>query len=107
VRPPHGKHTGHSFIRDNGELPTEGQLPILPGTATIGRMLGKESYATGVIGKWGLGGPGTSGEPNRQGFDHWFGYLCQCTCCAQKMQYLSIPTKLRLKSIAIEKDSSG
>ncbi len=72
-----GKHTGHAFIRDNGELPTEGQRPIPAGTATIGRMLQDAGYETAVIGKWGLGGPGSSGEPNKQGFDHWFGYLCQ------------------------------
>jgi arylsulfatase A-like enzyme len=40
-------------------------------------MLQDAGYVTGVIGKWGLGGPGDSGEPNRQGFDHWYGYLCQ------------------------------
>jgi len=32
---------------------------------------------TGAMGKWGLGGPGSSGAPNQQGFDHWYGYLCQ------------------------------
>ena len=72
-----GLHTGHSFIRDNGEQPTEGQRPIPAGTETMGRMLQREGYTTGVIGKGGLGGPGSEGEPNRQGFDHWFGYLCQ------------------------------
>jgi len=72
-----GKHTGHSYIRDNGELPTEGQRPIPPDTETIGRMLQQSGYKTGVVGKWGLGGPGSTGEPNQQGFDHWFGYLCQ------------------------------
>src|SRR5262249_2634837 len=28
-----------------------------------------------VIGKWGLGQPGTTGEPNKQGFDYAFGFL--------------------------------
>jgi len=72
-----GKHTGHAFIRDNGRLPTEGQRPIPAGTTTIASMLKGAGYTTCAIGKWGLGGPGTEGEPNRQGFDHWFGYLCQ------------------------------
>jgi arylsulfatase len=72
-----GKHTGHAYIRDNGELPTEGQRPLPEGTFTLGRMLQLQGYVTCVIGKWGLGGPDSSGEPNRQGFDHWFGYLCQ------------------------------
>lgn len=72
-----GRHMGHAWIRDNGELPTEGQRPIPAGTETIGRMLQRAGYRTAVIGKWGLGGPGSTGEPNLQGFDHWFGYLCQ------------------------------
>ena len=72
-----GYHTGHSYIRDNGELPTEGQRPIPDSTLTLAEILKSAGYRTGVVGKWGLGGPGTEGEPNRQGFDHWFGYLCQ------------------------------
>ncbi len=34
-------------------------------------------YVTAAMGKWGLGGPGTTGAPNRQGFDLFYGYLCQ------------------------------
>ena len=29
------------------------------------------------MGKWGLGPPGSEGDPLRQGFDHFFGYNCQ------------------------------
>ena len=72
-----GLHTGHSFIRDNGELPTEGQLAIPDETLTLAEVLRDAGYATGIFGKWGLGGPDTEGVPNRQGFDDWFGYLCQ------------------------------
>jgi arylsulfatase A-like enzyme len=82
-----GLHSGHAYIRDNDELSErgdvwgdttiEGQRPILPDTYTLGRLFQDAGYATGAIGKWGLGGPGSSGEPNRQGFDHWYGYLCQ------------------------------
>jgi arylsulfatase A len=72
-----GKHTGHASIRDNGELPTEGQRPIPSGTFTLGHLLQKVGYKTACIGKWGLGGPGSTGEPNKQGFDYFYGYLCQ------------------------------
>ncbi len=82
-----GQHTGHAYIRDNDEmgergdvwhdLSLEGQRPLLPGTSTIGTFLQDQGYATAAIGKWGLGGPGSSGEPNRQGFDLFYGYLCQ------------------------------
>ena len=33
-------------------------------------MVNKKGYATAAIGKWGLGHFGTTGEPNKQGFDH-------------------------------------
>ena len=82
-----GKHTGHTYIRNNDEMSErgdvwhdpelEGQRPLLPDTVTIGTLLQTAGYTTGAIGKWGLGGPGSTGEPNRQGFDHWYGYLCQ------------------------------
>ncbi|NOR54403.1 MAG: sulfatase-like hydrolase/transferase [Candidatus Aminicenantes bacterium] len=82
-----GKHTGHSYIRGNDEMNErgdvwkdrnlEGQRPLLPNTYTIGTLYQKAGYTTGAVGKWGLGGPGDSGEPNKQGFDHWYGYLCQ------------------------------
>ncbi len=82
-----GLHTGHAYIRDNDEMPErgdvwhdltlEGQRPLPAGTYTVGTLLKDAGYVTGAIGKWGLGGPASSGEPNRQGFDHWYGYLCQ------------------------------
>ena len=30
-----------------------------------------------MVGKWGLGAPNTSGLPNNQGFDFFYGYNCQ------------------------------
>jgi arylsulfatase len=78
-----GLHTGHAFVRDNREKggwgpdEPEGQLDLPAGTVTVGHLLRRAGYATGAIGKWGLGGPGSSGDPDRQGFDHWYGYLCQ------------------------------
>jgi arylsulfatase A-like enzyme len=72
-----GMHTGHSLVRDNKSTPPEGQHPIPPDTATLARLLQKRGYATGAFGKWGLGGPGSTGVPQKQGFDRFFGYLCQ------------------------------
>jgi arylsulfatase A len=72
-----GLHIGHAHIRANRELKPEGQEPLPPGTFTLGQLFQRAGYATACIGKWGLGGPGSTGEPNRQGFDHFFGYLCQ------------------------------
>jgi len=72
-----GQHSGHAFIRDNGEMPTEGQRAIPDGTETMAEVLARAGYRTGAFGKWGLGGPDSEGEPNRQGFEQWLGYLCQ------------------------------
>jgi arylsulfatase A len=64
-----GLHTGHAWIRGNGDI------PLRPEDVTMAEMLRGAGYRTAVIGKWGLGTPGTTGEPNRQGFDHAFGFL--------------------------------
>lgn len=78
-----GKHLGHAEIRSNlparAKLPefTEGQYPLSAEAVTFVQMLQKAGYATGAMGKWGLGPVGSTGEPNRKGFDLFFGYNCQ------------------------------
>lgn len=64
-----GLHTGHSRIRGKGR----GALAMED--TTLGELAKKAGYRTCAIGKWGLGGPGSSGLPTVQGFDEWFGYL--------------------------------
>ena len=34
-------------------------------------------YKTGAFGKWGLGFPGSEGDPINQGFNEFYGYNCQ------------------------------
>ena len=72
-----GLHMGHAIIRGNQEVRPMGQEPLLADTATVARLMQQAGYATALIGKWGLGGPGSTGIPNRQGFDYFYGYLCQ------------------------------
>lgn len=72
-----GKHPGHAFIRDNRSIQPEGQFPIPADSVTVAKLFQQRGYATGGFGKWGLGGPGTAGEPLKQGFTRWFGYNCQ------------------------------
>uniref|UniRef100_UPI0025931038 sulfatase-like hydrolase/transferase n=1 Tax=Carboxylicivirga marina TaxID=2800988 RepID=UPI0025931038 len=72
-----GQHTGHTFIRGNREHKPEGQYPIRAEDFTIAELFKQAGYATGAFGKWGLGYPGSEGDPNNQGFDTFFGYNCQ------------------------------
>lgn len=72
-----GQHMGHAEIRGNGFSPPSGQVPLEKETITVAEMLKENGYHTGMIGKWGLGEPGTSGDPNQQGFDFFYGYTDQ------------------------------
>jgi arylsulfatase A-like enzyme len=72
-----GLHTGHTPIRGNKEIKPEGQHPIPDSLMTLPKILQAEGYTTGGFGKWGLGFPGSEGEPNNQGFDYFYGYNCQ------------------------------
>ncbi len=88
-----GKHTGHAQIRGNYEWGErgdvwnyrevlknpilEGQLPMEPGTVTLASILKEAGYRTGMLGKWGLGGPTTHSTPVQMGFDYFLGYNCQ------------------------------
>jgi arylsulfatase A len=82
-----GLHTGHTQVRGNKQVGgTEGwklgstiggQWPIKADTVTVAKILKKAGYTTGAFGKWGLGRAGTTGDPNKQGFDHFYGYICQ------------------------------
>lgn len=67
-----GTHTGHTRVRGN-----DPRLPLEPGDVTFAEVLKEAGYITGIVGKWGLGEPDTTGIPPRQGFDEWFGFLNQ------------------------------
>jgi len=88
-----GKNSGKAYIRGNDEWEErgdvwnfkameanpflEGQRPIPDSTLTIAEVLKSQGYTTGLIGKWGLGSPFTNGTPNKQGFDYFYGFICQ------------------------------
>ena len=72
-----GLHTGHTYIRGNREHEPEGQYPLADSIVTLPELLKQGGYVTGAFGKWGLGYPGSEGDPVRQGIDHFFGYNCQ------------------------------
>lgn len=66
-----GLHTGHALVRGNA------LVPLRPDEVTVAKALKTAGYVTGLVGKWGLGEAGSTGVPNRQGFDDFFGYLNQ------------------------------
>ncbi|HXU76708.1 MAG TPA: arylsulfatase [Methylomirabilota bacterium] len=85
-----GLHLGHTEIRGNKQASEEGegQWPISAGTVTIAQVLKQAGYATGAVGKWGLGPVGSTGDPNRHGFDLFFGYNCQAVAHSYFPPYL-------------------
>ena len=88
-----GIHSGHAYIRGNDEWDSrgdvwnyrsvladstlEGQRPLKENTLTIAEVLKENGYATGMIGKWGLGAPHSASIPNNEGFGYFMGYNCQ------------------------------
>jgi len=82
-----GLHTGHTQVRGNKQVGGKegwvlgstigGQWPIKADTVTVAKILKNVGYTTGAFGKWGLGIVDSTGNPNKQGFDHFYGYICQ------------------------------
>jgi arylsulfatase A len=67
-----GLHLGHCSVRDN-----PGGTAIRAEEITLGQVLKDAGYATGGFGKWGIGDRGTTGVPEKHGFDVFFGYYHQ------------------------------
>ena len=73
-----GRHTGQTRIRGNHQNGyRNGQMPLLDEQFTIAELMKSQGYTTGLIGKWGLGNPNTTGDPSNQGFDSYYGYTDQ------------------------------
>ena len=66
-----GLHQGHTSVRGNVEN------TLKQNDFSIAQIFKQAGYATAMIGKWGLGLAGSTGDPHNKGFDHYFGYLCQ------------------------------
>ena len=64
-----GLHSGHSTVRANS------RVLLKPDDITVARVLKNKGYVTAIIGKWGVGHPPPPGDPARNGFDYFFGYL--------------------------------
>lgn len=66
-----GQNVGRVIIRGNL------RVDLRPQDVTVAQVLKQAGYATGLVGKWGLGKEGSTGEPRKKGFDAFFGYLDQ------------------------------
>ncbi len=64
-----GLHTGHCTVRGNGPA------LLAADDVTVAEMLKENGYTTACFGKWGIGNPPPRDDPNRQGFDHFYGYV--------------------------------
>jgi arylsulfatase A len=89
-----GKHLGRAEIRGNSQAKKffpefdEGQYPLSASAITFPMLFQQAGYATAAMGKWGLGPVGSTGEPNRKGFDLFFGYNCQAVAHSFYPAYL-------------------
>lgn len=64
-----GLHTGRCRVRGNGNA------LLKPEDITLAEILQENGYATGCFGKWGIGHPPPRDDPNRHGFDEFYGYV--------------------------------
>ncbi len=64
-----GLHTGHAPLRTNWDEPMADTVP------TIANLLKTAGYSTGAFGKWGIGNVIPPDDPNRKGFDQFYGYV--------------------------------
>ncbi len=83
-----GYHMGHAEVRGNRQAEPSGQWPISDETVTVAELLREAGYTTAMIGKWGLGIEGSSGDPLKQGFDFYYGYLDQVLAHNYYPEYL-------------------
>jgi len=71
-----GRHAGHTRVRGNARGNPVSQK-LLAEDVTVAETLRDAGYATGLVGKWGLGLEGDEGHPNLQGFGYFFGFINQ------------------------------
>ena len=103
-----GTHSGHTAIRGNLELAPEGQFPLPEGAETLFHDFRKAGYSTGAFGKWGLGFVGSTGDPNLQGVDRFYGFNCQLLAHSYYPDHLwDNETRIDLADVNRNDDSYG
>jgi arylsulfatase A-like enzyme len=72
-----GLHMGHTTVRGNSAANRYAGQTLRAEDVTVADVLQRAGYATGLIGKWGLGEADSEGAPWKQGFDYFYGFLNQ------------------------------
>lgn len=97
-----GYHTGHAYIRGNG------RESLRPEDVTVADLLTDAGYITALCGKWGLGEEGSTGVPNRKGFEYFYGYLNQRHAHNFYPTYLiENESRVELKNVVPDEDKFG
>jgi arylsulfatase A-like enzyme len=95
-----GQHTGHTRVRGNmcragGTVGYKGsrkvrRMNLTDRDQTVGHVLQRAGYRTGIIGKWHLGGYDENAGPLDRGFDEFYGWLTRTSETINPTYY---PTK--------------
>jgi arylsulfatase A-like enzyme len=91
-----GKDMGHAFVRGNGRESLRLQ------DTTLAQRLQMNGYATGMFGKWGLGEEGSTGTPDKKGFNDFFGYLNQMHAHNYFTDYLFEVKNQQIKKVEVD-----
>lgn len=82
-----GRHSGGCNVQDlkranakETDKDLHGDWPMDANQYTIPQALKKIGYQTSAFGKWGMGEYGTSGAPDKQGVDEFYGYTDHRMC---------------------------
>ena len=78
-----GQHASQCSIRAN-----TGGVPLPDADVTMAEMLKTAGYRTGGFGKWALGVQSSQGDPQKQGFDEFFGFYHQTHAHNHYPEYL-------------------
>jgi arylsulfatase A-like enzyme len=91
-----GKHMGHAFIRGNS------LEPLRETDSTLAQLFKKRGYKTGMFGKWGLGEFGSTGTPEKKGFDQFKGFLNQMDAHKYYFDSMDVIVEGAMQRIAID-----
>jgi arylsulfatase A len=84
-----GQHLGRTTVRSN-----QGDASLRADDVTVAQVLKEAGYVTGGFGKWGLGDRGSTGVPEKHGFDVFFGYYHQVHAHSYYPRFLLRNSKL-------------